>query len=258
MGALRHHRFRSRADRRRRHRARPDYEHYRDRQLAPGADGLLNFLHTSFAGVTTDDWRSLSTEDLQACVYGGTRAQLGESAPVACDCPKQRISLPSPTSTPNRSRTQRRSDLRGALQSSAHLQELKNRQLPARTSWPPRQSAISSRPCWQSRPSQAARPVAACSRRAGNDCDATCATTLGPRQSLAAIFCRHPASVLDIVVAAPRQRKWLPAPVNTMLLPTSRIGRGTAIERSHVCRVGLFLMQFNPIRTTGAAPGTVL
>ena len=31
---------------------RPDYEHYRERQLAPAADGLLNFLHTSFSAIT--------------------------------------------------------------------------------------------------------------------------------------------------------------------------------------------------------------
>ena len=31
---------------------RPDYEHYRDRQLAPAADGLLHFLDTSFDALT--------------------------------------------------------------------------------------------------------------------------------------------------------------------------------------------------------------
>ena len=31
---------------------RPDYEHYRERQLAPAADGLLHFLDTSFDGIT--------------------------------------------------------------------------------------------------------------------------------------------------------------------------------------------------------------
>ena len=34
--------------------AKPDYEHYRDRQLAPAADGLLHFLGTSFDTLTTD------------------------------------------------------------------------------------------------------------------------------------------------------------------------------------------------------------
>ena len=33
--------------------AKPDYEHYRDRQLAPAADGLLRFLGTSFETLTT-------------------------------------------------------------------------------------------------------------------------------------------------------------------------------------------------------------
>ena len=33
--------------------ARPDYEHYRDRQLAPAADGILQFLSTSFETLTT-------------------------------------------------------------------------------------------------------------------------------------------------------------------------------------------------------------
>ena len=33
---------------------KPDYEHYRDRQLAPAADGLLHFLGTSFETLTTD------------------------------------------------------------------------------------------------------------------------------------------------------------------------------------------------------------
>ncbi len=33
--------------------ARPDYEHYRDRQLAPAADGILHFLGTSFETLTT-------------------------------------------------------------------------------------------------------------------------------------------------------------------------------------------------------------
>ena len=31
---------------------RPDYTHYRERQLAPAADGILHFLGTSFAGIT--------------------------------------------------------------------------------------------------------------------------------------------------------------------------------------------------------------
>eukprot|EP00119_Amphimedon_queenslandica_P020652 XP_019861071.1 PREDICTED: uncharacterized protein LOC109589422 [Amphimedon queenslandica] len=31
---------------------RPDYEHYRSRQLAPAADGLLHFLNTSFESIT--------------------------------------------------------------------------------------------------------------------------------------------------------------------------------------------------------------
>ena len=31
---------------------RPDYDHYRDRQLAPAADGLLHFLDTSFDAIT--------------------------------------------------------------------------------------------------------------------------------------------------------------------------------------------------------------
>ena len=31
---------------------RPDYTHYRERQLAPAADGILHFLGTSFAAVT--------------------------------------------------------------------------------------------------------------------------------------------------------------------------------------------------------------
>ena len=31
---------------------RPDYEHYRERQLAPAADGLLHFLETSFDAIT--------------------------------------------------------------------------------------------------------------------------------------------------------------------------------------------------------------
>ena len=33
--------------------AKPDYEHYRDRQLAPAADGILHFLETSFETLTT-------------------------------------------------------------------------------------------------------------------------------------------------------------------------------------------------------------
>ena len=33
--------------------AKPDYEHYRDRQLAPAADGILRFLGTSFETLTT-------------------------------------------------------------------------------------------------------------------------------------------------------------------------------------------------------------
>ena len=33
--------------------AKPDYEHYRDRQLAPAADGILHFLGTSFETLTT-------------------------------------------------------------------------------------------------------------------------------------------------------------------------------------------------------------
>jgi len=31
---------------------RPDYDHYRERQLAPAADGILHFLDTSFAQIT--------------------------------------------------------------------------------------------------------------------------------------------------------------------------------------------------------------
>ena len=31
---------------------RPDYDHYRERQLAPAADGLLHFLETSFDAIT--------------------------------------------------------------------------------------------------------------------------------------------------------------------------------------------------------------
>ena len=31
---------------------RPDYDHYRERQLAPAADGLLRFLDTSFDAIT--------------------------------------------------------------------------------------------------------------------------------------------------------------------------------------------------------------
>ena len=34
--------------------AKPDYGHYRDRQLAPAADGILNFLGTSFETLTTE------------------------------------------------------------------------------------------------------------------------------------------------------------------------------------------------------------
>ena len=34
--------------------AKPDYEHYRDRQLAPSADGILHFLGTSFETLTTE------------------------------------------------------------------------------------------------------------------------------------------------------------------------------------------------------------
>ncbi|MCY4451817.1 MAG: DNA polymerase II [Immundisolibacterales bacterium] len=34
--------------------AKPDYEHYRDRQLAPAADGILHFLGTSFETLTTE------------------------------------------------------------------------------------------------------------------------------------------------------------------------------------------------------------
>ena len=30
---------------------RPDYDHYRERQLAPAADGILHFLDTSFDGI---------------------------------------------------------------------------------------------------------------------------------------------------------------------------------------------------------------
>ena len=33
--------------------AKPDYEHYRDRQLAPAADGILHFLGSSFENLTT-------------------------------------------------------------------------------------------------------------------------------------------------------------------------------------------------------------
>ena len=33
--------------------AKPDYDHYRDRQLAPAADGILHFLGTSFETLTT-------------------------------------------------------------------------------------------------------------------------------------------------------------------------------------------------------------
>jgi len=32
--------------------ARPDYAHYRERQLAPAADGILRFVNTSFATLT--------------------------------------------------------------------------------------------------------------------------------------------------------------------------------------------------------------
>ena len=31
---------------------RADYDHYRERQLAPAADGILHFLDTSFAQIT--------------------------------------------------------------------------------------------------------------------------------------------------------------------------------------------------------------
>ena len=34
--------------------AKPDYEHYRERQLAPAADGILHFLGTSYETLTTD------------------------------------------------------------------------------------------------------------------------------------------------------------------------------------------------------------
>ncbi len=36
---------------------RPDYEHYRERQLAPAADGILHFLDTSFAELTDNQIR---------------------------------------------------------------------------------------------------------------------------------------------------------------------------------------------------------
>ena len=36
---------------------RPDYEHYRERQLAPAADGILHFLDTSFAQITDSQLR---------------------------------------------------------------------------------------------------------------------------------------------------------------------------------------------------------
>ena len=36
---------------------RPDYEHYRERQLAPAADGILHFLDTSFAQLTDTQLR---------------------------------------------------------------------------------------------------------------------------------------------------------------------------------------------------------
>ena len=36
---------------------RPDYEHYRERQLAPAADGILHFLDTSFAQITDTQLR---------------------------------------------------------------------------------------------------------------------------------------------------------------------------------------------------------
>ena len=31
---------------------KPDYDHYRERQLAPAADGILHFLDTSFEAIT--------------------------------------------------------------------------------------------------------------------------------------------------------------------------------------------------------------
>ena len=36
---------------------RPDYDHYRERQLAPAADGILHFLDTSFAQITDSQLR---------------------------------------------------------------------------------------------------------------------------------------------------------------------------------------------------------
>ena len=38
-------------------RPRPDHEHYRERQLAPAADGILHFLGTSFAELTDSQLR---------------------------------------------------------------------------------------------------------------------------------------------------------------------------------------------------------
>ena len=38
-------------------RPRPDHEHYRERQLAPAADGILHFLGTSFADITDTQLR---------------------------------------------------------------------------------------------------------------------------------------------------------------------------------------------------------
>ena len=35
-----------------RERPRPDYDHYCERQLAPAADGILQFLDTSFDAIT--------------------------------------------------------------------------------------------------------------------------------------------------------------------------------------------------------------
>jgi DNA polymerase-2 len=31
---------------------KPDYQHYRERQLAPAANGILHFLDTSFEAIT--------------------------------------------------------------------------------------------------------------------------------------------------------------------------------------------------------------
>jgi DNA polymerase-2 len=34
------------------HIPKPDYQHYRERQLAPAANGILHFLDTSFESIT--------------------------------------------------------------------------------------------------------------------------------------------------------------------------------------------------------------